>query len=258
MKKGFWPLASGSKGNSIYLNTGTTKILIDAGLSGKATAARLAEINVDISDLDAIVISHDHIDHIQGLRVLAFKHGLPVFANADTAKGICRQFRDCPKFHIFTTGDPFEFQDLKIHPFSIQHDTEDPVAFTIEMQSTKMGFCTDLGFATQLVEHHLQDCDYLYVESNHEPSMVHACSRPFVYKQRVLGRTGHLSNEACGQLLGQVASSRLKHVHLAHLSEECNHPDIALRYAQESLVAKRHEVPIHIAHQHVVSHPVFF
>src|SRR6202012_3784723 len=105
-------------------------------------------------------------------------------------------FHDCPKFKIFSTGETFEFKDLEIHPFSIPHDTLDPVAFTIKTHFLKLGFCADLGFATSLVQTKLQQCDYLYLEANHEPSMVHASTRPQVYKQRVLGRTGHLSNEA--------------------------------------------------------------
>lgn len=225
---GFCPLASGSKGNSIYLNTGKTKILIDAGLSGKATKEKLAEIGVDIGEIEAILVTHEHTDHIQGLRVLAYKLGIPVFANHETAKGIVDTFHDCPKFKIFSTGETFHFNDLEIHPFSIQHDTLDPVAFTIKFDSLKLGFCTDLGFVTSLVKNHLKNCDYLYVEANHEPDMVHASARPMVYKQRVLGRSGHLSNEACGDLLTHVAHPGLKHVHLAHLSQECNSPEKAL------------------------------
>lgn len=178
--KGFCPLASGSKGNCIYLGTEQTKILIDAGLSAKAIIAKLAQINVDIAEIDAILVTHEHSDHIQGLKVLAFKYGIPVFCNTETAKGIVDYLHECPKFKIFTTGETFEFGDLEIHPFTIQHDTLDPVAFTIRTGSLKMGFCTDLGFVTSLVANHLQECDYLYVEANHQPSMVHACARPMM------------------------------------------------------------------------------
>ncbi|MDR3624252.1 MAG: MBL fold metallo-hydrolase [Chlamydiales bacterium] len=233
--KGFCPLASGSKGNSIFFGTENTKILIDAGLSAKAIKARLSEIRVDIADIDAILISHEHGDHIQGLRVLAFQLGIPVFTNSETARGIHAYFNDSPKLKLFSTGESFEFKDIEIHPFSIQHDTLDPVAFTLRTKETKIGVCTDLGFVTSLVEHHLQNCDYLYVEANHEPSMVHASSRPMVYKQRVLGRNGHLSNEACGKLLQRVIHPKLKHVYLAHLSSECNSPEKALMVVKSHL-----------------------
>jgi len=255
---GFCPLASGSKGNSIFLGTNKTKILIDAGISGKAITTRLAEINVDIASIDAILITHEHFDHIQGLRTLAFKHGIPVFANHETAKGIVEFFHDCPKFTIFTTGETFKFQDLEIHPFSIQHDTLDPVAFTIKTEGLKLGFCTDLGFVTSLVKNQLTACDYLYVEANHQPSMVHASARPMVYKQRVLSRSGHLSNEACGELLSAIASPSLKHVHLAHLSSECNTPETAIQVVTEILTKYGISLDICTAPQERISKAITF
>lgn len=256
--KGFCPLASGSKGNCVYLGTEQTKILIDAGISTKAIKSKLAEIDVDIADIDAILISHEHTDHIQGLRVMAYRMGIPVFANQETAKGIVHHFNDCPKFHIFSTGETFEFGDLEIHPFSIQHDTMDPVAFTIRLNGLKLGFSTDLGFVTSLVRNHLQECDYLYVEANHQPSMVHASARPMFCKQRVLSRSGHLSNEGCGELLRDVAHSGLKHVHLAHLSKECNSPETALSVIREILEDKGIHLDMCIASQDKVSRPIYF
>lgn len=255
---GFCPLASGSKGNCIYLGTKKVKILIDAGLSARAIQAKLAEIDVDISEIDAILITHEHTDHIQGLKVLAFKLGIPVFANNETAKGIVDYFNSCPKFKIFSTGETFEYADLEIHPFSIQHDTLDPVAFTIRFDSLKLGFCTDLGFATSLVQNQLKNCDYLYVEANHQPSMVHASPRPMIYKQRVLSRSGHLSNESCGQLLAHVAHSNLKHVHLAHLSSECNSPDVALSVVKGILEEHGIHLEMCIAPQDKISKAIRF
>lgn len=256
--KGFCPLASGSKGNSIYLGTAQTKILIDAGISAKATIEKLASINVDIADIDAIMITHEHTDHIQGLKVLAYRMGIPVFANQETAKGIVEYFHDCPKFKIFSTGEPFEFGDLEIHPFTVQHDTLDPVAFTIKTGGLKLGFCTDLGFVTSLVRNHLIGCDYLYVEANHQVEMVHASARPMIYKQRVLSRSGHLSNESCGDLLAHVAHSNLKHVHLAHLSSECNSPETALRVIRDILEQKGIHIDMCVAPQDRVSKAVYF
>lgn len=256
--KGFCPLASGSKGNCIYVGSQHTKILIDAGISAKAVKSKLAEINVDLADIDAIIITHDHTDHIAGLKMLACKMGIPVFANSETAKGIVEQLHDCPKFKIFSTGETFEFGDLEIHPFSIQHDTIDPVAFTIKMNSLKLGFCADLGFVTTLVQNQLRDCDYLYIEANHQVSMVHASSRPMIYKQRVLSRVGHLSNEACGNLLSQVAHPGLKHVHLAHLSSECNTHETALNVVGEILAKKGISLDMCIAPQDMISKAIYF
>lgn len=260
--KGFCPLASGSKGNCIYLGTSTLKILIDAGISAKAIKAKLAEINVRLEEIDAILVTHEHTDHIQGLRLLAYKMGIPVLANHETAKGIVANFQECPKFKIFSTGERFSFGDIEIHPFSIQHDTLDPVGFTIHLDSDlgnkKLGFCTDLGFVTSLVRNHLKDCDYLYVEANHEPSMVHASSRPMIYKQRVLSKSGHLSNQDCANLLAHIADDKLKHVHLAHLSSECNSYEKALGVIREILSHNGIDLEMCIAHQDRISKAIHF
>lgn len=256
--EGFCPLSSGSKGNCVFLGTKQTKVLIDAGISAKSIAKRLSEINVSIDEIDAILITHEHSDHILGLKMLAFKLGIPVIANQETAKGIVETFHDCPKFKIFSTGETFEFGDLEIHPFSIPHDTLDPVAYTIKVDGLKLAFCTDLGFATSLVQTQLRQCDYLYVESNHQPSMVHASARPYIYKQRVLSKSGHLSNEACGNLLAQVFHADLKHVHLAHLSSECNSPETALGVVRGILEQHGISLDMCIAPQDKISKPIFF
>lgn len=256
--QGFCPLASGSKGNAIFFGTKNTRILIDAGISAKTVAERLDEIGVALSDIDAILITHEHTDHIKGLSSLAFKHKIPVFANSDTAKAIVEILGEVPKFKIFSTGETFEFGDIEVHPFSIQHDTLDPVAFTIKTGQLKTGFCTDLGFATTLVKNHLQHCDYLYIEANHQTSMVHACNRPQVYKQRVLSRQGHLSNEQCAELLGEVAHKNLKHIHLAHLSQECNNPALALEIIMNKLLELGHQIETSIAFQDSISKSIVF
>jgi phosphoribosyl 1,2-cyclic phosphodiesterase len=140
----------------------------------------------------------------------------------------------------------------------VQHDTLDPVAFTIKIDNLKLGICTDLGFVTTVVKAHLQECDYLFVEANHDPGMVHACSRPQVYKQRVLSRQGHLSNEDCAKLVVDVFHPGLKHVYLAHLSSECNNPELALKVVENELSQHGLSVDISIAHQDQVSLPIRF
>ncbi len=255
---GFCPLASGSKGNCIYLGTKHSKILIDAGTSGKNIKNKLEQINVDITDIDAVLVTHEHMDHIQGLKILAKKLKIPIFANSETAKGIIQYLDHCPKFKIFSTGEAFEFQDLKIHPFTIQHDSRDPVAFIIHTHNLKLGFCTDLGFVSTLVEHQLKGCDFLYIEANHQPSMVHACNRPMTYKQRVLSRSGHLSNEACAQLLNNIHHKGLKHVYLAHLSQECNSPDMVLNVIKNSLYNEGRELSLLVADQEKIGTPILF
>jgi phosphoribosyl 1,2-cyclic phosphodiesterase len=256
--KGFCPLASGSKGNSIFLGTGETKILIDAGIGPKILAKRLEEIGVGLDEIDAILITHEHSDHIAGLAALGCKMQIPIFANRETAKGIYSTLKECPKFKIFSTGESFEFGDLEIHPFSVKHDALDPVAFTVRTGNLKLGFCTDLGFATTLVKQQLVQCDFLYLEANHQPSMVHASARPAIYKERVLSRLGHLSNEECADLLIDVFHPGLKHVHLAHLSQECNSEQVALHTIETKLREKQRHLDLSIAYQDKISKPILF
>ena len=263
--KGFCPLASGSMGNSIYLGTASTKILIDAGISYKAIKERLAEINVQIEEIDAILITHEHSDHIRGLETIGSKLDVPIFANSETAKAIAPLLKKMPRFKIFSTGETFEFGDIEIHPFSIQHDTLEPVAFTFQFENfkegvgvekLKVGVCTDLGFVTTLVRSRLTGCTHLLIESNHEPSMVYACSRPTIYKQRVLGRQGHLSNDMCVGLLQEIYHEDLRHIYLGHLSKECNNPELALKKVYEALVKQNPSVSI--AYQEKISKIIEF
>jgi phosphoribosyl 1,2-cyclic phosphodiesterase len=249
----FCPLASGSKGNAVLLKTPAGNILFDAGISAKNLNDRLSALNCSVETIQAIVISHEHSDHIAGLKTLAFRYQIPIIANYATAEAIVESLGECPKFHIFTTGDSFEFLNMQFTPFSVQHDGVDPVGFTVKVDGKKIGLCTDIGFVTPSVRHFLQNCHLLYLEANHDPSLVHASSRPEIYKRRVLSRTGHLSNEACAQLIADVAHNDLRCVYLAHLSSECNTPERALRTINTFLEQNKITVSLKIAHQHQVS-----
>ena len=254
----FCPLASGSKGNALLLKTETTQVLIDMGLSVKQLKEKLALMHTSIETIDAILVTHEHSDHIKGLELAAKQYGIPVLCNSATAKAIHDQTSSPIKFKIFSTGESFEFGDILFHPFSIQHDTVDPVAFTALVGSKKIGICADLGFVTTTVKKHLEGCDILYIESNHEPSMVYASARPLVYKQRVLSRQGHLSNESCAALIKEIYHQDLKTIYLAHLSEECNHPLKALERSEEVLKDCLDHVSVKIAFQDRVSEPSYF
>ena len=255
---GFCPLASGSKGNCIYFGSKKVKILIDAGISYTEIKKRLEKINVKIEDIDAILISHEHRDHIDGIKTLCSKLEIPVFANSDTARSIYDILRVMPKFKIFITNEEFEFEDLHIHPFSIRHDTSDPVAFVIETNGLKAGFCTDLGFAGSLVKKRLELCDYLYLEANHDRNMLFASSRPESLKKRIAGRQGHLSNEESLSLLAQLLHPKLQRVYFAHLSSECNNEKILRKRVTDLLLKSGFNVKISIAVQEKESEPTFF
>ena len=246
---GFCPLASGSKGNAIYLGTERTKILIDAGISAKKIMERLQEMSVKMDEIDAVIVTHEHQDHTAALKILNQKYQIPIFANRETAGGIYRTLGFLPKCKIFATNELFSFQDLEIMPFSVQHDTLDPVALRIRTQKKTIGVCTDLGFVTTLVKKNLLFCDLLYLEANHHPDLVMASQRPNIYKTRVLGRQGHLSNQACAALLDFLHHENLEVVYLAHLSSECNSHELALKMVTGYLQEKQKTIKLKIAYQ---------
>ena len=262
--QGFCPLASGSRGNSIYLETEKAKILIDAGLSFKELKRRLSELNVDISQIDAVLITHEHKDHIEALKGIKEHTNIPVFCNSETAKGIYQNLRFLPKCKIFSSDESFGFKDLKIQPFSIQHDTLDPVGFLIYYQSLalgkdlKLGFCTDLGIATTSVTKYLEGCNYLYLEANHDLNMLMASNRPEMLKRRIASRQGHLSNEESFQLLSDLLHPELKHIFLAHLSSDCNSPELLQDRMRAFLKDKKSEAGFGLAWQKKVSEFVRF
>jgi phosphoribosyl 1,2-cyclic phosphodiesterase len=227
-------LASGSKGNATYLSDSHTAILIDAGLSGKEIERRLQSRDLSAEGLDAIVVSHEHSDHIHGVGVLARRYNLPVYINKET-RGASPRLGKIKDLRTFECGKAFHINQMCIHPFSISHDAKDPSGFTIGQNGIKIGLATDLGVATALVKKHLADCRLLILEANHDPKMLEEGPYPWPLKQRVKGRTGHLSNEASRELLQELRHDRLEHVILAHLSEVNNTPDRALHVVGEAL-----------------------
>jgi phosphoribosyl 1,2-cyclic phosphodiesterase len=255
----FCPLASGSKGNALLLHSQQGTILVDAGISAKALSERLQSFSLFIEAIQGIVITHEHTDHIAGLKTLALKYNIPVIANYATAEAIVETLGECPTFKIFTTGEPFDFLGMRLFPFSTLHDGVDPVGLTVSVEGKKIGICTDLGFATNTLKHHLQGCNILYIEANHQEELVHASARPDIYKKRVLSRTGHLSNENAARLILDVAHPELQSIYLAHLSSECNTPETALRVV--SGMVKQHlttQIDMSVAFQDKPSIPTFF
>ena len=221
-------LASGSRGNAVYVSDGSTSILIDAGLSGIEIERRLNSKGLYPEDLNAIIVSHEHTDHIQGVGVLSRRFNLPVFMSSKTEKAAVSKLGNVRVIKNFECGSPFIINDLSIHPFSISHDAEDPTGFTVNQNGTKIAIATDLGIATSMVKEHLKGCSLLILEANHDEDMLINGPYPWPIKQRIKGRTGHLSNEASKNLLKEVQHDRLKYVILAHLSETNNTPQKAL------------------------------
>jgi phosphoribosyl 1,2-cyclic phosphodiesterase len=242
-------LASGSKGNAICVSNEKTAVLIDAGLSAIEIERRLHSRNINPKTLDAIVVSHEHRDHLHGAGVLSRRFRLPVYINELTLLAAGTRLGPVYEVRNFHCGTTFCIDDLGVHPFSVSHDAVDPVGFTIHVGGVKIGIATDLGVATQLVSHHLKACRLVILEANHDPKMLEDGPYPWEVKQRIRSRLGHLSNEASRDLLGEVVDSKLEHVVVAHVSETNNEPDRALSVVGEAL--GRHSARLSLAHQHV-------
>lgn len=241
-------LASGSKGNSIYISTGQTSVLIDAGLSGVEIERRMASQKISVSEIDAIIVSHEHSDHIKGVGILARKHKLPVFISSKTKKAADVQLGRVDLINLFSCGCEFAINGLVIRPFSTSHDADDPAGFTISSGSKKIGIATDLGIATAMVKQHLKGCDCVVLEANHDLRMLEDGPYPWPLKQRIKSRTGHLSNDSSRELLMEVLHDGMSHVILAHLSETNNTPEKALTAVTQRL--DRHHPNLSIALQH--------
>lgn len=228
------PIASGSKGNSVFVSCKNLSLLIDAGLSGVEIEKRLKATGISPESLDAIVVTHEHSDHVKGVGVLSRRYNIPVYMNRQTREAAPKIGR-LAGLEWFQCGTPFMIDGLEIDPFTTSHDAADPAGLTLSYKSTKIGIATDMGAATGLVKQRLKHCALLYIESNHDPDMLIKGPYPWPLKQRIRGRQGHLSNEDAAALLKELAGKELKHVILAHLSEKNNTPEKALQAAQEVL-----------------------
>ena len=225
----FCPLVSGSSGNSTYICNGDTHILIDAGVSCKQIVEHIRQIGVEPEDIDAVFITHEHIDHIKGAGVLSRKYNIPVYATPGTWQGIGKQVGDfAPENVRYVYPDSMMvLGDLCVKPFAIPHDTIEPVAYCVFTESRKLTVATDIGWATPKVKENIYDSDVLLLESNHDLDMLKHGSYPWPLKQRIMGDRGHLSNVSAGEALGEIMSGRLKYVFLGHLSNENNEPHLA-------------------------------
>ncbi|WP_201456370.1 MBL fold metallo-hydrolase [Chlamydia sp. 17-3921] len=255
--EGFFPLASGSKGNCAYLGTASCKILIDLGISKQQATHDLLSMGIHPEDIQAIFVSHEHSDHIAGIRSFVKAYNTPIICNLETARALSQLLDVKLIFKIFSTGTIFHFHDLKVQTFNVPHDAIDPVGFTFFYKEEKIGFCTDLGWGTSLIIHELRDCDYLLIESNHDPELVRQSPRPDVYKKRVLSKVGHISNQECGELLQKILSPKIKKLYLAHLSSACNEPNLAFATVSKAIESFIKISPV-IAAPKSISDPVYF
>ena len=223
-------LGSSSSGNAALLRTGKSNILIDAGLSGKKLKFLLSDEGLSIDELDAVFLTHEHNDHSAGIRGLSRYMNLPIFANRDTIDAIQPKLPRRPNWKQFETGEPFQFLEFKVHPFSVPHDAYDPVGFYFEWGKgdlfdppSSLAWVTDLGFVPTLVRERIRQASILVIEANHCTEMLEKDEkRPWSLKQRIRGRHGHLSNQTTFELLESMENACWREVFLMHLSQDCN------------------------------------
>jgi phosphoribosyl 1,2-cyclic phosphodiesterase len=251
----FTILGSGSSGNCAYVETAEARVLVDAGFSPRQIRLRLASIGRTPENLTGILLTHEHSDHISGLLGLADKFNIPVFCNRDTQDATiwalktkwgknpalngldgADHLKSKIDWRLFQTGENFELNDLLVETFSIPHDAQDPVGFLLRTARGSIGFATDLGHATKVVLDRIRAANVLVLESNHDVKMLQDCPRrSWSLKQRILGRHGHLSNVAAAEAAAFIMSAELRHLYLAHLSRECNKPELAEHIMAEQL-----------------------
>jgi phosphoribosyl 1,2-cyclic phosphodiesterase len=243
-------LASGSSGNAALLSTGNTRILVDAGLSMRETGRRLAAIGESLASLDAILITHEHSDHVAGLPVMARNKDIraAIYLTRLTAPAIDWGERK-PHIEAFQAGASFRIGDVEVQSFSVPHDAADPVGFCFQAQGVRIGIATDLGYIPESIKFHLRRTDLLLLEANHDLDILKVGPYPWSVKQRVMSRVGHLSNLVMSDFIEQDLHSGTAHVILGHLSEHNNHPEIVRLIATQSLEARGHAARLAIAEQ---------
>ncbi|MBP3802206.1 MAG: MBL fold metallo-hydrolase [Clostridia bacterium] len=235
----FCSLYSGSSGNSLFVQSENTKLLIDAGVSSKKIENALSGLDIDPKTLDGILITHEHSDHVQGLGTFAKKFNIPVFVNSKTLDNMPKQKEKLSQNAInnFEVGDHFEINDLKIKSFSIPHDAINPCGFLINNNSKSIGIATDIGHMTTNILKELEPSDFVLLESNYDPEVLRCSSYPYPLKTRIAGPNGHLSNEHAGKTISCLLKNNLKQAMLGHLSKENNFPELAYKTVVEELIS---------------------
>lgn len=225
----FTILASGSTGNSLLVEKDGTKVLVDAGLSAKKIEQLIEERDMRASELDAIFVTHEHSDHVKGVGALARKHDLPVYANEKTWEALNKQLGELAeeKIKVMETGSVVELGALQVESYPVSHDAADPVGYCFYDGESKLSLATDLGYVSSKVKEKIADSEAIILESNHDIEMLRMGRYPWNVKRRILGDTGHLSNEAAGEALCEMLTGETERVYLAHLSRDHNLMDLA-------------------------------
>jgi phosphoribosyl 1,2-cyclic phosphodiesterase len=223
----FSSLYSGSSGNSIFISSEHTKVLVDAGMPGKSIESALKEIGEKPEEIDAIFVTHEHSDHIKGVGVLSRKYNIPVYANEMTWKGMFKQVGNIKEHNIKLMNSPVTIKDMDISSFAIPHDAAAPSGYSLLSEGKKVCIATDLGYFSEDVKQNIIDADLLLLESNHDVEMLKFGPYPYVLKRRILSDIGHLSNDSCGKAIIEIMNEKQKRIVLGHLSNTNNYPELA-------------------------------
>ena len=258
----FCSIASGSSGNCIYVGSECAHVLVDIGISGKKMEQGLNSLDLTGRDIDGILITHEHSDHIKGLGVIARKYGIPIYATGGTVDAMlrCGSLGKIPEgiFREIREDQAFEIKDLRINPFTIPHDAAQPVGYRLECGESSVGIATDLGKYNDYIIENLQNLDAILLEANHDIRMLQVGKYPYYLKQRILGDRGHLSNENAGRLLCRLLHDNMKAVFLGHLSRENNYEALAYETVCSEVTMgenpwKSSDFKIAVAHREQVS-----
>lgn len=240
----FCSLYSGSSGNCLFVSTKSAKILVDCGVSGKKICDGLNSIDNSIENINAILITHEHSDHVQSLGMISKKYNIPVYANIETWQAMPKQKEkiDEKNINYFTNDEDFILNDLTIHPFSTPHDAANPCGFTIHNGKKKLSIATDLGHMDNFIIDNLEQSSFILLESNYDPEILKVSRYPFNLKRRIAGPSGHLSNETAGKTISVLMKKGLKEVMLGHLSKENNFPELAYQTVAEELMNNNSDI----------------
>lgn len=258
-------IASGSSGNCIYVGNDHTHLLVDVGISGKRVREGVESLDLSMADLDGILITHEHSDHIQGLGVLARKYSIPIYSTKGTVEAICKDSKigkvDPDLFQVIRPDERFRIKDLDVIPFRIAHDAADPVAYRFRSEKKSVAVCTDLGHYDAYTIENLKDLDVVLLESNHDVRMLETGPYPYPLKKRILGDRGHLSNETAGRLLCDILHDHVKAVVLGHLSKMNNLPELAyesvrMQVDMSDCKYTSHDFPLIVAKRDVPSEAI--
>ncbi len=260
-------ISSGSSGNCIFLGSEHNSILIDAGISGKRIEAGLSSIDRSLTEIDALLITHEHSDHIRALGILARRYEIPIYLTQGTADAVLSMTSvgKIPEdlLHVIRADEEFAVGEMRLRPFAVSHDAAEPVAFRIEAEGKKAAVVTDLGCYDENILHCLSDLNALLLESNHDVRMLESGSYPYYLKRRILGEAGHLSNEDAGRLLSAILHDGFGTVLLGHLSHENNYEPLAYETVCDEVTRgdnpyRASDFPILVAHRDVVTEAVEF